>query len=133
MLTSLPYDILQIIKQFLTYKERTHYLRLCSLLITLPIESFTPFTIHSIQWPKREDPSYLFVYHPFNLPYYSHPHTFLGHHYVSLILYDTPFTYYHIRTTRPFCPTKTIQDYLREYDPVLYHINKITRYPDEYA
>ena len=130
MLSSLPYDILHTIKQFLTYKERTYYLRLCSSFSTLFIEHFRPFTIHCVKWPKRDDPSYLLVYHPFEIPYYSHPHTFIGHHYVGIILYDTPFTYYHIRTTRIFCPTKTIQDYLRDYEPYQYHINKITRYVD---
>lgn len=131
MLTSLPYDILHSIKQFLTYKERTRYLQLSSLFSTMSIGRFYPFTTQCIKWTQRDDPSYLLVYHPFDLPYYSHPHTFLGHNYVSIILYDTPFTYYHIRTTNQFDPIKTINDYLRECELYPYYINKITQYADD--
>lgn len=128
MLCLLPKDILNLIKQFLTYKERAVYVTVCSLTRTLLIGPFSPYQVHRIQWPRRSDSSYLLVYHPFQTPYYSHPLTFLGNDKVSIILYDTPYTYYHIRTQRKFEPNKSIQSYLSEYEPHHYFINKITKY-----
>lgn len=128
MLSLLPYDVLELIKSYLTYKERTTYLRLCTGMKGMPLERFTPYRTHCIRWPKREDPSYLLVYRPFPTLYESHPCTFLGNHYVSIILYDTPYTYYHIRIFRPYCPTKTLREYLVDYEPMAYYVNKITRY-----
>jgi hypothetical protein len=130
MLKILPTDILIHIKQFLTYKERVVYLTICSLTACLVIEPFSNYQVHCIQWPRRSDSSYLLVYHPFYLPYYSHPHTFLGNGYVSIIIYDTPYTYYHIRTKRKYEQDKSIRDYLIEYEPKNYFINKITKYID---
>ncbi len=128
MLSLLPYDLLETIKGYLSYKERTIYVRLCRSMKSIPLERFTGYRTHCIRWPKRDDPSYLLVYRPFPLAYETHPCTFLGNHYVSIILYDTPFTYYHIRILKKYQPGKTLQDYLSEYEPMAYYMNKITKY-----
>lgn len=130
MLSVLPYDILVVIKSYLTYKDRTAYIRLCLAMKGIPLESFERYTTHCIRWPKREDPSYLLVYRPFPVPYESHPCTFLGNHHVSIILYDTAYTYYHIRMFRTYDPKKTLRQYLAEYEPMAYYVNKITKYVD---
>jgi len=130
---TVPMDILNHIKQFLTYKERIVYVTLCSLTASLKIELFAPYQVCRIKWPGRSDPSYLLLYHPFPTPYYSYPRTFLGNEYVSIIIYDTPHTYYHIRTKCIYEPNKTICSYLSEYDPKKYFINKITKYMDTHT
>jgi hypothetical protein len=135
MFSDLPIELLQFIKQYLTYKERTVYLSLCSLTSSLQIEPFIPYHVEEVKWPtvwpKSHCPSYLLVYHPFDLPYYSHPQTYTGRGWVSIILYDTPHSYYHIRTNRPYEPNKTIHSYLSEYDSTMYYMNRIKKYPEE--
>lgn len=115
----LAYHILQ----FLSYSERTTFIRLCHSM-KLSLDRFIGVQVHRIIWPGRTDPSYLLVHHPYPTPFI-HPHTYIGHHYLSLILYDTPFSYYHIRCMRPYEERKPIQDYLSEYDPSIYDINHV--------
>jgi hypothetical protein len=135
MFSDLPTDILHHIKQFLSYKERAVYLSLCSVTSLLCIEPFFPYHIVNIEWPSVwpniHRPSYLLIYHPFELPYYYHPQTYIGKGWVSIILYDTPHTYYHIWTNRPYEPNKSIRAYLSEYDATTYYINRIKKYTDD--
>ncbi len=133
--SDLPIDILQYIKSFLTYKERIPYLSLCSSTSSLLMDHFSPHHVEYVEWPsmwpKTLSPSYLLVYHPFELPYYSHPQTYTGRGWVSIILYDTPHTYYHIRTNLPYKPNKSIRSYLSEYDATTYYINRIKKYTED--
>jgi hypothetical protein len=128
-LTLLPYDILYVIFLFLSYPERANCLRLCRAMKGVSLSLFSGYETHRITWPGRTDVSYLLVYHPYSSPCL-HPHTYLGHQYIAIILYDTPYSYYHFRCIRPYEEGKTLRDYLSEYNPETDHVNRVVRFVD---
>ena len=126
---TIPHDILNNIKHFLTYKDRTAFLILHSSTSRLPIEQFKQFCLRILDFPKRDDKTYQLYFNPFYSPISSPiPHSFVGNNYVNIIIYDSPTTYYNIRISKEYDSTKSISDYLKEYKPHSYYINKITKY-----
>ena len=126
---TIPYDLLNNIKYFLTYKERIHFLVLYTQTSRLLIDNFIPFCLRILDFPKRNDKTYQLYFNPFYLPNSSPiPHSFIGNNYVNIIIYDSPTSYYNIRISKIYEPTKSISDYLKEYKPNSYYINKITKY-----
>ena len=125
---TLPDDLLHIIKQYLSYKDRVAYITLCKRTHS-PIELFVPFRLRILDFPRRNDKTYQLYFNPFYSPTASPvPHSFVGNNYVNIIIYDSPTSYYNIRISKEYEPQKTIADYLREYKPQSYYINKITKY-----
>jgi hypothetical protein len=129
---AIPHGIMNHIKTMLTYKDRATFLILCKETSRFPIETFTPFRLRILDFPRRSDKTYQLYFNPFD--YHATrvsspiPHSFLGNGFVNIILYDTPTSYYNIRIYTEYDMGKTIVDYLKEYKPRLYHINKITKY-----
>jgi hypothetical protein len=117
-MTRLPYDIPRdiwyVIFSFLSYPERAVCLRLSRSMMGLTIDHFSNIAFETITWPGRPDPSYLIVHHPYSSPCL-HAKTYLGHHYLSIILYDTPTSYFYLRYMGPHEQGKTLQTYLSEY------------------
>ena len=105
---------------------------LCKETSRFPIEIFTPFRLRILDFPRRPDKTYQLYFNPFDyhVPRMSSPipHSFLGNGYINIILYDTPTSYFNVRIYKEYDAGKTIADYLKEYKPHLYHINKITKY-----
>jgi hypothetical protein len=93
---------------------------------------FTPFRLRILDFPRHSDKTYQLYFNPFD--YHASrvsspiPHSFLGSNFVNIIIYDSPTSYYNIRIYKEYDVGKTITDYLKEYKPHLYHINKITKY-----
>lgn len=126
---AIPYGIMNHIKCMLSYKDRAAFLVLCKDTSLCPIELFTPFRLRILDFPRRSDKTYQLYFNPFETRISSPiPHSFLGNGYINIILYDTPTSYYNIRIYKEYHAGKTIVDYLKEYKPRLYHINKITKY-----
>jgi hypothetical protein len=126
---AIPHGIMNHIKCMLSYKDRAAFLILCKDTSRCPIEIFTPFRLRILDFPRRSDKTYQLYFNPFESPVSSPiPHSFLGNSYINIILYDTPTSYYNIRIYKEYDAGKTIVDYLKEYKPRLYHINKITKY-----
>jgi len=127
-------DLLEYIKSFLSYKERIHFITICKNTSSLKIDSFLSYHIYKIGWPKRDDISYIFFYNPFyfinHIQHATHCYNFIGNNYINIIIYDSPITYYNIRIMKSYQEGKTIQEYLKEYQPKQYFINKITKYID---
>ena len=125
---TLPNEILNMIKQYLSYKDRVAYLTLCKRTL-FPIELFVPFRLRVLDFPRRNDKTYQLYFNPFYSPTASPvPHSFVGNNHVNIIIYDSPTSYYNIRISKEYEPDKTIADYLKEYKPQSYYINKITKY-----
>ena len=125
----IPYEILDHIKSLLSYKDRATFLVLCKETSRCVIEIFTPYRLRILDFPKRSDKTYQLYFNPF----YSFdsspiPYSFLGNNYVNIIMYDSPTSYYNMRIYKEYDPHKTIVDYLKEYKPHSYYINKITKY-----
>lgn len=129
---AIPCGIMNHIKCMLTYRDRAAFLILCKETSRFPMEIFTPFRFRILDFPRRPDKTYQLYFNPFDshAPRMSSPipHSFLGNGFVNIILYDTPTSYYNIRIYTEYDAHKTIMDYLKEYKPRLYHINKITKY-----
>jgi len=126
---TLPHDLLHVIKQFLSYKDRVAYLTLCKETSRFPIEIFVPFRLRIIDFPRHHDKTYQLYFNPFYSPTASPvPHSFVGNNHVNIIIYDSPTSYYNIRISKEYDPQKSIADYVREYKPQSYYINKITKY-----
>jgi hypothetical protein len=122
-------DLLNNVKYFLTYKERTAFLVLYSYTSRLPIENFSSFRLRILDFPKRDDKTYQLYFNPYYSPTSSPiPHSFIGNNYVNIIIYDSPTSYYNIRISKEYDSTKSISDYLKQYKPNSYYINKITKY-----
>ncbi len=122
-------DVLEIIKQFLSFKDRIQFLLICSNTCRLQLDYFDKYQLKIITYPGRDDVTYQFYCNRFYNPLLSPPKpSFLGNNYVNIIIFDTPYTYYNIRIMKPYEVNKLIQDYLKTYEPYKYHINKITKY-----
>ena len=116
-------------KTMLTYRDRAAFLVLCKETSRFPIETFTPFRLRILDFPRHSDKTYQLYFNPFESPISSPiPHSFLGNNFVNIVIYDSPTSYYNIRIYTEYDGGKTIADYLKEYKPHLYHINKITKY-----
>ena len=120
----IPHDLWYIIFSFLSYSERAVCLRLCRSMKGLVLDRFSGVILETITWPGRTDPSYQMVHHPYPSPCL-HPMTYLGHHYISFVLYDTSFSYFYFRCMRPYEAGKTLQEYLAEYSSETDHMNHI--------
>ena len=126
---AIPHGIMNHIKTMLTYRDRAAFLILCKETSQFPIEIFTPFRLRILDFPRRSDKTYQLYFNPFETRMSSPiPHSFLGNGYINIILYDTPTSYFNVRIYKEYDSGKTITDYLKEYKPRLYHINKITKY-----
>ena len=126
---AIPHGIMNHIKTMLTYRDRAAFLILCKETSRFPIEIFTPFRLRILDFPRRPDKTYQLYFNPFETRMSSPiPHSFLGNGYINIILYDTPTSYFNVRIYKEYDAGKTIADYLKEYKPHLYHINKITKY-----
>jgi hypothetical protein len=126
---TIPCGVLNHIKTMLTYRDRAAFLILCKETSRFPIEIFTPFRLRILDFPRRSDKTYQLYFNPFETRVSSPiPHSFLGNGFVNIILYDTPTSYFNVRIYKKYDSGKTITDYLKEYKPRLYHINKITKY-----
>ena len=126
---AIPHGIMNHIKTMLTYRDRAAFLILCKETSRFPIEIFTPFRLRILDFPRRSDKTYQLYFNPFETRMSSPiPHSFLGNGYINIILYDTPTSYFNVRIYKEYDAGKTIADYLKEYKPHLYHINKITKY-----
>ena len=113
----------------LTYRDRAAFLILCKETSRFPIEIFTPFRLRILDFPRRSDKTYQLYFNPFDSPVSSPiPHSFLGSNYINIIIYDTPTSYFNVRIYKKYDSGKTIADYLKEYKPRSYYINKITKY-----
>jgi hypothetical protein len=113
----------------LTYRDRVAFLALCKDTSQFPIETFTPFRFRILDLPIHAEKTYQLYFNPFETPASSPiPHSFLGSNFVNIILYDSPTSYYNIRIYKEYDAGKTIVDYLKEYKPHSYYINKITKY-----
>lgn len=127
-------DLLEYIKLFLSYKERIQFITICKYTSYLKLDSFLSYYIYKMECPKRDDVNYIFFYNPYyvinHIQHASHCGNFLGHNYINIIIYDSPITYYNIRIMKSYQQGKTIQEYLKEYQPKQYFINKITKYID---
>lgn len=125
----IPREILDRIKCLLSYKDRATFLILCKETSRFPIEIFEPFRLRILDFPKRPDKTYQLYFNPFYSPITSPiPHSFIGHNYVNIVIYDSPTSYYNVRIYKEYDPEKTISDYLKQYKPHCYYINKITKY-----
>lgn len=125
----IPRDIVDHIKRMLSYKDRVPFLLLCKETSRLPIELFTPVRFRILDLPIHNEKTYQLYFNPFESPVSSPiPHSFLGNNFVNIIIYDSPTSYYNIRIYKPYQEGKTIVDYLKEYKPHSYYINKITKY-----
>lgn len=119
-------DVMENIKLFLTYQEKSKLYRTCKRFYELK-DLFKKYTLRAIDdriIHRTHSYTYQFCYNPFDkniIP----PYTFLNHSYVNVILYDTPYSYYNIRFFKPYEPSKTLYQYLCEFDP---KENKITKY-----
>jgi len=126
---TIPSGILHHIKTMLTYRDRVAFLSLCKETSQFPIETFRPFRFRILDLPIHAEKTYQLYFNPFETPTTSPiPHSFLGNNFVNIIIYDSPTSYYNIRIYKEYDVGKTIADYLKEYKPRLYHINKITKY-----
>jgi len=116
----------------LSYRDRVAFLALCKDTSQFPIETFTPFRFRILDLPIHADKTYQLYFNPFD--YHASrvsspiPHSFLGNNFVNIIIYDSPTSYYNIRIYKEYDAGKTIVDYLKEYKPHSYYINKITKY-----
>jgi hypothetical protein len=126
---TIPCGILNHMKTMLTYRDRVAFLALCKDTSRFPIETFTPFRLRILDFPRHSDKTYQLYFNPFESPVSSPiPHSFLGSNFVNIIIYDSPTSYYNIRIYTEYDAGKTIVDYLKEYKPHSYYINKITKY-----
>lgn len=116
----------------LTYRDRATFLVLCKETSRFPIEIFTPFRLRILDLPIHTEKTYQLYFNPFesHTPRMSSsiPHSFLGNNFVNIIIYDSPTSYYNIRIYKEYDEGRTIADYLKEYKPHSYYINKITKY-----
>ncbi len=120
-------DMLNTIKTFLTYQEKSRLYQTCKRFYELK-ELFKNYMLRAILHKTRSY-TYQFYYNPFDLDHtLNPPYIFLNNSYVNLILHDTPYSYYNIRIFKSYEPSKTFFQYLTEFDPKNDQVNKITKY-----
>ena len=126
-------DVMENIKLFLTYQEKSRLYQTCKRFYEIK-DLFKNYILRAIDdriVHRTHSYTYQFCYNPFN-PYRTNrndiPYTFLNHSYVNVIMYDTPYSYYNIRFFKPYEPLKTLYQYLCEFDPKNDQVNKITKY-----
>ena len=125
---NLPRDIIELIKDFLSYKERIFLLTTCIDFSKIKHSVFYPYRLTEFgltQWGCEK--TYQLCYNPFNHTG-NVPLSFIGKNYINILIYDTPISYYNIRIHKKYEKDKTIEYYLRQYEKNNFFINKITKY-----
>ena len=90
------------------------FVTLCNTTSKLPLHRFSPCIHRMIEYPHSPYKTYQLCYNPFsNISHLS----FIGNNYVNIIIYDTPISYYNIRIMKEYKEGKTIEEYLKEYQP----------------
>jgi hypothetical protein len=125
-ITHLPRDILNSIKNFLSYRERISLLLTCHDISTLKHSIFYPYRVTEFAY-KNAGSTIQLCYNPFD-PTGPVPLSFIGNNYINILIYDTPISYYNIRIHKKYEKDKTIEYYLRHYEKNNFYVNKITKY-----
>jgi hypothetical protein len=118
MITRLPYDTLNQIKNYLSYKDRVHFLRVCKLFNALKIERFAPLKLKLVKTvidkKQYRELTYQLYVNPFDPSFVPLP-SFLHHNFIQIIIYESPDIYYDIHIYKKFDETKKFDDYLSDY------------------
>jgi hypothetical protein len=113
---NIPNDLLNNIKQFLSYKERAQFLLVCKCFSDLKMSSFRPKVYKNVVSIGRKhyyDFTYQMCVNTFDPSFIPCP--FFYSKCLQIIIYDTPKTYYDIRLFKTFDQNKKIDDYLSDY------------------
>lgn len=121
-------DILNHIKSFLSYKDRSSFVLTCKEFNSLKIQNFIHYRVNIIGHHKTNNKTYQLYFNPFSKMDDYIPISFLGNNHVNILIYDTPISYYNIRIHKEYDPHKTLENYLHAYQKDNYFINKITKY-----